>query len=733
MKKVESIDTRHGTLNKPGFSNGNTLPYTGEPFGMHYFVPQSQGGSSWYFDPTFPVTQGIRLTHQPSPWMGDYSWLLFTPVSGRLSADNVESLQSSYKESEAVFNPHRLEIDSLRYRIKTTLIPTKRGAKILLSNYGHKHSGLYLSGSHELTFVWDENNKKVSGELLQSLNDGKSTVTLYFVLDFSSVEDSDFCVRKIEKGVWKNVEEGVSSSLWIEIIGDQKEVTIDLGTSFISSELAELNLLREVSDYSLETLSNQAANKWEDYLDRIQVKDRNRQKVLDFNQYLYRLFLFPQTYYERNEENKPVHFDSYSGTVKAGKFFTNNGFWDTYRTVYPLFSIIAPEMYKEILEGLTHFYEDSGHLPKWLSPDERGLMPGTLINAVIADAAVKGLMDEKEKTFFLEAMIKEATNPPENQKFGRAGVKDMLKYGYVTNEEVENVNQTQDNAYSDFCIRQVAESLGRYETAEHFKKEAFNYQNLFDDETQFLRGRSKDGERTECFIPEDWSFDYTEGSAWQNAHAFYHDNQGFINLIGGDDAFIERLVELANEKPVFEIGNYGMEIHEMSEMATADFGQIAISNQPSFHLPYLYVYGKKPEYTQHVLKQLCTHAFSSGFDGYPGDEDNGSMSGWYIFSMLGFYPVTPGTNEYVLGIPQFDEVTIMLPNEKRFAIKVESNVPQYSFVKKVELNGEKYTPLYLTHEMLSKGGEMTVSLGLLPSNRVIDDDDLPFSLSKIRR
>lgn len=729
MNKVEWIDTRQGTLNKSGFSNGNTLPYTGTPFGMHYFVPQSQSGSSWFFDPTYPITQGIRLTHQPSPWMGDYSWLLFTPVSGNLMSDNVDSLQSSYKESEAVFNPHRLEIDSLRYRIKTTLVPTKRGAKLQLTNYGQKHTGLYLSGSDNLSFKWNENNKKVTGTMLQSLNDGKSSVTLYFELDFSAIECSDICFRKVEEGSWKSVEEGETSSLWIEFIGSSKELTIDLGTSFISKEQAELNLKREVSDYSIDDLTQQSADKWENYLDRIQVKDKDKQKVLDFNQYLYRLFLFPQTYYERNKENKPVHYDSYSGTVKAGKFFTNNGFWDTYRTVYPLFSLIAPEIYEDILEGLGHFYQESGHLPKWLSPDERGLMPGTLINAVIADAAVKGLMDEKKKAFFLEAMIKEATTPPEHQKFGRAGVSDMLEYGYVTNDEVENVNQTQDNAYSDFCISQVAKSLGQSEVAERFEKEALNYRHLYDEETQFLRGRSAEGAFTESFTPEDWGFDYTEGSAWQNAHAFYHDNQGFIDLIGGDEAFIKRLVDLANEKPVFEIGNYGMEIHEMSEMATADFGQIAISNQPSFHLPYLYAYGKKPEYTQHAVKQLCTHAFSNGFDGYPGDEDNGSMSGWFIFSMLGFYPVTPGTNEYVLGIPQFDEATINLPNNKVFNIKVESNVPQYSFVKEVKVNGEAYTPLYITHEALTNGGDMTVSLSLLPGLRTITDDDLPYSLS----
>lgn len=729
MNKVEWLDTRHGTLNKPGYSNGNTLPYTGTPFGMHYFVLQNQKESNWYFDPTYPISQGIRLTHQPSPWMGDYSWMLFTPVSGTLLSDDVTILQSSYKESEAVFNPHQLIIDSLRYRVKTTVVPTKRGAKLKLVNYGEKNTGLYLSGSGTISYNWDVKEKILSGSMPQSLNDGNNKLLLYFTMDLSTVKNTEFKIHQVKNSKWDSADQGEATSLWIEFISDNKEILIDLGTSFISSEMAQLNLKREVAQYTIHDLVQKSAKEWNKYLNKIEVKDRDKQKMMDFNQYLYRLFLFPQTYYEYNEKEDPVHFDSYSGEVKSGKLFTNNGFWDTYRTVYPLFSLIAPDKYKEILEGLGHFYKESGHLPKWLSPDERGLMPGTLVNAVIADAAVKDILNEEDMVFFLEAMIKEATEAPTEPKFGRAGVNDMLEYGYVTNKEVENVNQTQDNAFSDFCIYQLAKKLGHSETAKCYKKEALNYRHLYDQKTKFLRGKSSDGKWTDSFVPEDWGFDYTEGSAWQNAHAFYHDNQGYIDLMGGENEFIKHLTLLANEKPIFEIGNYGMEIHEMSEMATADFGQIAISNQPSFHFPYLYAYAGKPEYTQHIVKQICTHGFTGEVDGYPGDEDNGSMSGWFIFSNLGFYPVTPGTDQYVLGIPQFDNMIIHLPENKEFEIKVESNVPQYSFVKSVELNGETYSPLYLTHEIIVNGGEMTVSLGLLPNIRSIIKEELPYSLS----
>src|SRR5699024_5953948 len=370
----------------------------------------------------------------------------------------------------------------------------------------------------------------------------------------------------------------------------------------------------------------------------------------------------------------------YNEEIKGSKLFTNNGYWDTYKTVYPLFSLIIPDKYQDVLEGIEHFYKESGHLPKWLSPDERGLMPGTLVNAVIADAAVKGLLDEEKMEFFLEALIQEATVAPTDSKFGRRGVKEMLKYGYVTNEELENVNQTQDNAYSDFCIRQIAKTLNHNEVKEDFEEKALNYRNLYDSDTGFMRGKDEEGNFSEDFIPEDWGFDYTEGSAWQNGLAIFHNFQDYIELMGGKDRFLEHLTNLANEDPYFEIGNYGMEIHEMSELAVADFGQIAISNQPSFHLPYLFNYVGKPEYNQLLVKQLCTHAFTTEFDGYPGDEDNGSMSGWYIFSMLGFYPVTPGTTEYVLGIPQFDKSTIHLPDGKEFIITTKNNHHKHNFI-----------------------------------------------------
>lgn len=714
--RINTVDTRHGSLNQREFSNGNTLPYTGAPFGMNYFVLQSSSGSNWFFNPTVPIFQGLRLSHQPSPWMGDYSALLMTPVTGKPLSKHIEANQTSYDIQRAVFSPHYLKADLLRYRLLMELSPTTYGAKLRLTNRSQEVMGLQLQSISEEAIDFDvlKEEKQIRLTLDQAVNDGQSTLKLFVILAFEqSVGSLSFS----------------PDTQTVHFDSDQSRVVeISVATSFISFEQAQLNLERELLALSFDEVREQTAQAWERHLALIEVEDRDQAKVQAFDQYLYRLFLFPQTFYERDAQEQPIHFDVYAQDVKPGKFFTNNGYWDTYKTVYPFYSLVLPELYQDMLEGIQHFYRESGHLPKWLSPDERGLMPGTLVNAVIADAAVKGLLSQEDLRFFLDAMLKEATTPPAEKKFGRAGVSDMLTYGYVTNQEIESVNQTLDNAYSDFCIRQLATLLGEDELAEEYAHKALNYRHLFDAASGFMRGKDAQGHFTPNFKAEDWHFDYTEGSAWQNSLAVFHNFQDYLEMMGGREPFLEHLIRLANEDPIYDIGNYGMEIHEMSEYATSGFSQITVSNQPSFHLPYLFAYAGKPAYTQLIVKQMCEQAFSTGFDGFPGDEDNGSMSGWFVFSQLGFYPVTPGAPEYVLGIPQFDRSRLNLPNGKTFTIDTHNHAIQNNFIQKVELNQETYTKLSLSHDAILAGGQLDVKLSLLPVERSYDLTELPYSL-----
>jgi len=382
-----------------------------------------------------------------------------------------------------------------------------------------------------------------------------------------------------------------------------------------------------------------------------------------------------------------------------------------------------------MLEGFLNSYRYTGFLPKWLSPDERGLMPGTLIDGLIADAAVKNigshLMEE-----LLEGMLAAAKNQSENANYGRQGTNDYLKYGYVPLDFHESCNHTQDYAYSDFCISQVAKVLGKESLSAEYATQSLNYKNIFDKETGFMRAKDKDGNFRPDFSPTSWGLDYAEGSAWQNSFAVYHDFKGLIEEHGGKDAFLSKLTELCNTAPSFDVKGYGYEIHEMSEMAAVDFGQLALSNQPSFHIPYLFNYVGQPASSQVLLKQLMTNLFDTSFTGFPGDEDNGSMSAWFIFSTMGFYPVTAGSGEYVLGIPLFDEVKIHLPQGKEFVIMTKQNAPQANFVQNTVLNEKSWEKLFIQHKDIVHGGNLDFTLGIVPAIKSYNEEDLPYSLTK---
>lgn len=718
---LEWVDTRQGTNNDRNFSNGNTLPYTGAPFGMNHYAVQTNNADSWFFNPYHRVFQGIRLAHQPSPWMGDFCPVLITPIAGIDISNDIPSYQSSYRPEEAVFKPHYLKVKQLRYNIVTELTPSERGCRMNVAYQTDKQAGIvfHIPGENSW-FKLEPETKTVNGFVNYAAGSHDPDFGMYFTVQFDhafDVEASDFF----------ETEEGKQVIVYFKD-AQHKTVHASMATSFISIEQAHSNHDREIVA-TFEAQKETVEKMWEKYLGRITVSHNKEEYIKTFYSCLYRMFLFPQKFYELDQSGQPVHYDTTAQEVKPGYLYTNNGFWDTYKTVYPLYSIIAPDEYKEILAGILTSYNESGFLPKWLSPDERGMMPGTLVDAVIADAAVKGLLSEEEIADFLEAMIKTATVKSGDSVYGRLGIEEYNKLGYVSTEVSESVNQTLDYAYSDFCISQTAALLkDKRETAERFKKTSLNYRNLFDQETGFMRGKDAQGTFRSDFYPDRWGFDYTEGSAWQNSFGVYHNFQDLIDSYESEKVFLNRLTELCNIEPSFEVGSYGFEIHEMSEFMAVDYGQLAISNQPSFHLPYLFNYVGKPASTQVVVKQLMTGLFNSGFEGFPGDEDNGSMAGWFVFSSMGFYPVTPGSGEYVLGIPLFDEVTIQLPNDKTWKIETENNTPQANFVTAVHKNQQEYNKLFLTHADLLNGGKFAVQLGLAPVYKEITIADRPYSL-----
>lgn len=694
MKPIlETIDTRSGTASKHAFSRGNTLPYTGVPFGMNYFVPQtSDQEGSWFFDPHLPIFQGIRLTHQPSPWIGDYSWLLLTPVTGEITGDTLFHRQSSYNLDRAIFNPHFLKIFSERYQIETQLSPTCYGASIQLRQIQGKALSLYLHAADELT-VEQVDKRTLALRQEGETETNKSPLVMYATLAFS-VE------------ILSITQEGQD---WrIDLAG--AEAQVQLATSFISKEQALFNLPKQ--DFE-ETKTNAKAS-WEDLLGRFDVVETGPVERTFFDHCLYRLFLFPQTFYEVNDQGESIHMDLASGTIKPGLLFTNNGFWDTFRTSFPLFALIIPEYYRQFLEGFLNSYRDTGYLPKWLAPDERGMMPGTLIDGLIADSACKGMAPELEEEF-LKAMIETATKADPKSINGRHGLAQYQKLGYLSTDHHESVSHTLDYAYSDFCISTCAAKLGQEELAQTYAQYAKNYQNLFDSETGYMRARDVDGNFRPDFSPYSWGRDYAECSAIQASLGVLHDISGLSQLMGGKEAFSNYLLKACQSLPLFETTGYGYEIHEMSEMATAPFGQLAISNQPSFHIPYLFRYSNYPQYTSLLIKTLRQKAFRAGWEAYPGDEDNGSLSAWYVWSALGLYPTCPGKAIYDLGIPLFDHLRVYLVEKDQWLdVRTQQNHEHFHFVQDCHLDGKEVQSI--GHQDLLNAQSLDFTLSWLPNH-----------------
>ena len=694
MKPIlETIDTRFGTASKHAFSRGNTLPYAGVPFGMNYFVPQtSDQEGSWFFDPHLPIFQGIRLTHQPSPWIGDYSWLLLTPVTGEISGDNLFHRQSSYNLDRAIFNPHYLRIFSERYQIETQLSPTCYGASIQLRQIQGKKISLYLHAADDLTLE-QVDNRTIDIRQSGLTETNKSPLVMFTALAFSV----EILSIKQEGQDWR-----------IDLTG--AEAQVQLATSFISKEQALFNL----PEQDFEETKTNAKESWEDLLGRFDVVETGSVDRTFFDHCLYRLFLFPQTFYEVNEQGENIHMDLASRTIKPGLLFTNNGFWDTFRTSFPLFALIIPDRYRQFLEGFLNSYRDTGYLPKWLAPDERGMMPGTLIDGLIADSACKDMAPELEEEF-LKAMLETATKADPKAINGRHGLAQYQELGYLSTDYHESVSHTLDYAYSDFCISTCAAKLGQEELAQAYAHYSKNYQNLFDPETGYMRARDVDGNFRPDFSPYSWGRDYAECSAIQASLGVLHDISGLSQLMGGKEAFSNYLLKACQSLPLFETTGYGYEIHEMSEMATAPFGQLAISNQPSFHIPYLFRYSNYPQYTSLLIKTLRQKAFRASWDAYPGDEDNGSLSAWYVWSALGLYPTCPGKASYDLGIPLFDHLRVYLAEKNQWLdIRTQHNYEHFYFVQDCRLDGKDKQSI--SHQELLNAKTLDFTLSWLPKH-----------------
>ncbi len=652
MKYIPYVNIKQGSASVHRFSHGNTLPLTQRPFGMAAFAPQTKSDSSWFFHPADRSLEGVRLTHQPSPWIADYGTVILMPQKN-VMASRAGDRWSGYRPQEAVLQPHYMKLRFLRSRADFELTPTERGAAFRVrfdaaaganANDYNCLSVLPLSG--ETSLQYSEECNTVFGTVTNCRDQYAVDFKMYFVIRFAPGQIADCFVGDEHITAPSDSINGENACMHLKLTGALLEGQI--ATSYVSCEQAVLNLQREFANKSFEDIRAEGEAIWESYLSRVEIEAESEAQMKTFYSCMYRAFLYPHKCYELNDNGEPVHYCPSDGTVRRGVRYTDNGFWDTYRTVYPFFALVAKDEYREMCEGFVNDYKESGWLPRWPSIGERGCMPSTLIDAVLCDAAVKGIISGETLETAFEGMLKHANVNSPNDDYGRSGAESYVRLGYVPIEaHKESVNLTLDAAYGDWCISRIARLLGKEATAKEYENRAMNYVNLFDPETGFMRAKFENGSFRTPFEPTAWGLDYTEGSAWQNSFAVPHDIEGLALLYGGKEKLTEKIDALFAAPPVYRIAGYSCEIHEMTEMAAVDFGQCAISNQPSFHIPYIYSALGNVEKTSYWVEKMCREVFSYKDDGFPGDEDNGSMALWYVFSSIGIYPFCPGKNEFV--------------------------------------------------------------------------------------
>lgn len=733
MKYLDYVNVRMGTDTSPRFSNGNTLPMTSLPFGMNNFLVETRGHNPLeIFNADDRITTGIRLTHCSNRWLGDYGFLTFMPRSEG-SKSGICS-PSSFVPEKTVMNPHELKVNFQIQRAEVSLAPAQRSAAVKV-HYEYAEGGrsllLKLFGGAEIAVNQDGT---VTGKVCNHFNEVPENFGIYFAISFDKSIDAQktaFYTHHGEKIAAAGVCAGENIFADIALEGQPDDFEMRIATSFISVGQARQNL-KEIDGKSYDDVKALAAEKWEEILGRIEIEADEEVKKT-FYSCLYRMFLFPRNMCEYDRDGRKKHYSPADGKIYDGPLYSDNGFWDTYKTVYPLYSIIASDEYRDMCDGFLNFYKESGWLPRWMNPGAVDCMPGTSIDNLFADAVEKGIVTDRQTIeLMLESMLRHATTESPDPKYGREGIADYIKYHYVTRDHRESVNKTQDYAYGDFSIARIAEHLGKTELAEEFYERSLYYRNIFNTEKTFMLSKDKQGKERDDWTQFDWGGDYTEGGPWQNSFAVFHDFHGQAELMGGKDKMIEKMDKLFATPPLFNGCGYGGLIHEMSEMASVDFGQCALSNQPSFHIPYIYSFMGAPDKTAYWVRKACKELFNSGNKGYPGDEDNGSTSGWYVFSALGFYPVCPSVAEYVVGSPTVSSAVIHTDSGKDFTIKAECNSDENIYVGEMLLNNRKYHKTFLEHRDIKAGGELIFKMQSRPSNSKYSEHELPYSVSKNR-
>lgn len=730
---VDYVNPLMGTESTFAFSHGNTYPAVAVPWGMNFWSPQTgENGSGWMYTYTDSLMRGFRQTHQPSPWINDYGTFSIMPLAGELKVSHKERLVpfSHQQEKSTPYN-YSVIFDN---GVQTSLSATSRGA-VFEVTFPDKEDQYVVVDAYNGggSMVIEPGNKLLKGVSRYNNGGVPDNFANYFMVEFShpvtgyGVYNGDTLLHE-----QTHVAADYSCAYLKFDVPAGEKLTIRTASSFISPEQAAINFNREVADADVKLIGGKAREQWNNYLGRVEAEGGTDDQLRTFYSCLYRTLLFPREFYEFDSQGNPVYYSPYDGNVYDGYMYTDNGFWDTFRAVHPMFTLLYPEVSERVTQSIINAYNESGFMPEWASPGHRGCMIGNNSISLLVDAWMKGIRTvDAEKA--LEAMIHQTqSRHPEIASVGRDGFEYYNKIGYVPYPEVpEATAKTLEYAYADWCIARFAETLGKQDIAGQYYRRAQNYRNLYYPEHGFMWTKDAKGNWRDKFDATEWGGPFTEGSSWHWTWSVFHDPEGLSDLMGGHEPMVARLDSMFVPPNTYNYGTYGFVIHEIAEMVALDMGQYAHGNQPVQHAIYLYDYVGQPWKTQYHIRNVMDKLYNPGSKGYCGDEDNGQTSAWYVFSAMGFYPVCPGMPEYAIGSPLFKKVTLHLSEGKTFTVSAANNAADRPYIQKAMLNGEELSRNYLTHDELLKGGELTLSMDSVPNTqRGTQPADFPYSYSK---
>ncbi|MDG3582658.1 GH92 family glycosyl hydrolase [Galbibacter pacificus] len=730
---IDYVNPLMGTDSKPSMSNGNVYPAIAMPWGMNFWTPQSgKMGDGWAYVYDADKLRGFKQTHQPSPWMNDYGQFAIMPVTGKL-VFNEDERASWFSHKSEIVKPHYYSVYLADHDVTTEITPTERTARFRFTFPETDSSYVVIDALDKGSYIkiLPEENK-VIGYTTKNSGGVPKNFKNYFVIEF----DKPFANTHTFNGGNLSGDMEAEADHVGAVIGFKTNkgeiVNARVASSFISHEQAALNL-NEIGAKDFDALKAEGRKIWNKELNRIKVEGGSIDQFRTFYSCLYRSLLFPRKFFEYDKDGNVVHYSPYNGKVLPGYMFTDTGFWDTFRSLFPFLNLMYPELNNQMQEGLANAYKESGWLPEWASPGLRNVMVGNNSASVVADAYLKNKNAKYDIETLYEAVIHGANNAGPLTAVGRAGASYYKELGYVPYDVDinENAARTLEYAYDDFAIYQLAKALGKpKKEIKLYKKRSLNYKKLFDPETKLMRGKNKNGDFMAPFNPFKWGDAFTEGNSWHYTWSVFHDIQGLMDLMGGKEAFAAQLDEVFSLPPVFDESYYGGVIHEIREMQIANMGQYAHGNQPIQHMIYLYDFAGQPWKAQYWIRETMDRMYRPTSDGYCGDEDNGQTSAWYVFSAMGFYPVCPATDEYVVGTPLFKKMTLSLQNGKEVTINAPTNDHENKYIQKMTFNGKEYSKNYVSHQELMKGATIDFEMGTAPNKkRGTAKEDAPYSLS----